>query len=219
MTPRPLLAPASRPALALRSLRRAVRLRRRLLAGGLAAGSVAIGLGVVSPPPPPTAPVVVAASDLPGGGVLDSADLVVRDFDPATVPAGAAASPQHLLGRVLTGPVRAGEPLTDVRVVGPGLLRGYGPGVVAAPVRIADADAVALLRADDRVDVLAPDPRGLLPPSTAVAGAPVVAVPRPRGELGTAASGALVVLAVPVSDAAQLARHGVLGPLMVALRR
>jgi Flp pilus assembly protein CpaB len=219
MSPRPLLPPASRPALAIRSLRRAVRLRRRLLAGGLAAGSVAIGLGVLSPPPAPTAPVVVAAADLPGGGVLAARDLTVRDFDPSTVPAGATTSPRRLLGRVLAAPVRAGEPLTDVRVVGPGLLRGRGPGVVAAPVRIADADSVGLLRVGDRVDVLAPDPRGLLPPSTAVAGAPVVALPRPDADLGTEASGALVVLAVPAPDAAQLARHGVLGPLMISVRR
>jgi pilus assembly protein CpaB len=218
MTSRPSFSPASRPAVVLRSLRRAVRLRRRLLAGGLCAASVAVALGVLSPAPPPTAPVVVAAADLAGGGVLDASDLSVRRFEPSTVPAGASASPQPLIGRVLAAPVRAGEPLTDVRVVGPGLLHGYGPGVVGAPVRIADADSVALLRVGDQVDVLAPDPRGLLPPETAVSGAPVVAVPRTEDDVGSGASGALVVLAVTAADAARLARHGVVGPLLIALR-
>jgi pilus assembly protein CpaB len=219
MTPRPVLGPRTRAAAAVRALRRAVRLHRRLLAGGVAAAAVALGLGVVSPPPPPTEPVVVAAADLVAGGVLDTSDLAVRRYEPSVVPAGAAANPLPLIGRTLTGPVRAGEPLTNVRVVGPGLLRGYGPGVVAAPVRIADADAAALLRVGDRVDVLAPDPRGLLPPSTAVTGAPVVSVPRAEGEIGATAPGALVVLAVTAADAARLARHGVLGPLVISVRR
>jgi pilus assembly protein CpaB len=208
----------SRPVLALGSLRRAVLLHRRLLAAGTAAAAVAIGLGVVAPPPPPTTPVVVAAADLPGGGVLSAGDLRVRRFSPATVPTGAAAAPERMLGRVLAAPVRAGEPLTDVRVVGPGLVGGLGPGMVAAPVRIADADSVALVRVGDRVDVLAPDPRGQLPPSIAVTDAPVVAVPRPGEEVAASASGALLVLAVSADDAQRLAQHAVVGPLVLALR-
>jgi pilus assembly protein CpaB len=218
MTSRPALGPTSRAVLALRALRRAVRLRRRLLAAGLAAATVAIGLGVLAPSPAATAPVVVAAADLPGGGVLRAADLAVRRFAPAVVPAGAARTPRRLLGRVLAAPVRAGEPVTDVRVVGPGLVRAYGPDAVAAPVRIADADSVALVRVGDRVDVLAPDPRGLQAPSTAVADAPVVAIPAAEGEVAASTAGALVVLAVTASEARGLARHGVLGPLVLALR-
>jgi Flp pilus assembly protein CpaB len=208
----------SRHAAILRSLRRAVRLRRRLLAAGLAAAAVALGLGVAAPPPPPTTPVVVAAVDLPGGGVLASADLAVRQFPPAAVPSGAATSPRRWLGRSLAAPARAGEPLTDVRVVGPALVAGYGPGTVAAPVRIADADSVGLVRVGDRVDVIAPDPRGLLPPALAVGGAPVVAVPEVDEELGSSAAGALVVLAVTPAEAQHLAAQSVLGPLVLALR-
>lgn len=208
----------SRPAAVLRALRRAVRLRRRLLAGGLAAGAVALGLGVVAPPPPPATPVVVAAADLPGGGVLVAADLAVRRFPPDAVPAGAARTTARWVGRTLAAPVRAGEPLTDVRVVGPGLVAGYGPGAVAAPVRIADADAVTLARVGDRVDVIAPDPRGQLPPTLAVAGAPVVAVPEADDELGSGSSGGLVVLAVSPAEAQLLAAQSVLGPLVLSLR-
>jgi Flp pilus assembly protein CpaB len=218
MTSRPALGATSRPVLALRSLRRAVSLHRRLLAAGLAAAAVALGLGVVAPPPAPTAPVVVAAADLPGGGVLSAEDLRVRRYSPATLPSGASATAERLLGRVLAAPVRAGEPVTDVRVVGPGLVRGYGPGRVAAPVRIADADSVALVRVGDRVDVLAPDPRGQHPPSVAVADAPVVAVPRVEEEIAAGTSGALLVVAVTSGDAQRLAQHAVLGPLVLALR-
>jgi Flp pilus assembly protein CpaB len=218
MTSRPTLGVTSRPALALRALRRAVRLRRRLLAAGLAAGAVAVGLGVVAPPPAATVPVVVAAADLAGGEVLGVDDLELRRLPPAGAPAGAAGTPRRWLGRVLAAPMRAGEPLTDVRVVGPGLVAGYGPGIVAAPVRIADADSVALVRVGDRVDVLAPDPRGLLPPSTAVGDAPVVAIPQVDDDIGASTSGALVVLAVTSQEAQRLAQHAVLGPLVLALR-
>jgi len=161
---------------------------------------------------------VVAASDLPGGGVLAAADLAVRRFPPSVVPAGATHRPARWLGRTLAAPVRAGEPLTDVRLVGPGLVAGYGPGTVAAPVRIADADAVALARVGDRVDVIAPDPRGQLPATLAVGGAPVVAVPEVDEELGSATNGALVVLAVTPTEAQRLAAQSVLGPLVLALR-
>lgn len=184
----------------------------------MAAGAVAIGLGVLAPPSPPTAPVVVAAADLPGGAVLGGDDLHVRRFSPATVPAGAAGGPRRWMGRVLAAPMRAGEPLTDARVVGPGLVHGYGPGIVAAPVRIADADAVALVRTGDRVDVLAPDPRGRVPPAVAVADAPVVAVPHADDELAAGNAGALVVLATTSGEAQRVAQLGVLGPLVLALR-
>jgi pilus assembly protein CpaB len=217
MSSRPLPHPPPRLVAAYRSLRRAVRLRRRLLAAALAAAAVAAGLDVLRPPPPPSEPVLVAAADLPGGGVLGARDLVVRRLPPQAVPAGALRSPHGVLGRVLAAPVRAGEPLTDVRVVAGGLVRAYGAGTVAAPVRIADADAVALLRPGDRVDVLAPDPRGEAPPAVAVSDAPVVAVPEEE-EPVDAADGALVVLAVAAEESAQIARFSVLGPLVVVIR-
>jgi hypothetical protein len=90
--------------------------------------------------------------------------------------------------------------------------------MVAAPVRVADAGAVALVRVGYRVDVLAPDPTGRLPPAVAVTAAQVVAVPQPDDEIGMSASGALVVLAVTPAEAQTLARHAVLGPLVLTLR-
>ncbi len=53
--------------------------------------------------------------------------------------------------------MRAGETITDVRLVGPALLAGYGDQLVAAPVRIADAGSAALLQPGDVIDVLAAD--------------------------------------------------------------
>jgi hypothetical protein len=69
--------------------------------------------------------------------------------------AGGGPGVSGVVGRVLAGAMRRGEVLTDARLVGGGLLEGYGPGVAAVPVRMADAGAVRLLKPGDRIDVLA----------------------------------------------------------------
>jgi pilus assembly protein CpaB len=138
-----------------RSLRRAVSWHRRLLAAGLAAGAVASGLHAVQPPPATTVTVLAAAQDLPGGHTLAAADVRSTLLPPDAAPPAALPGDADVTGRVLAGPVTAGEPLTDVRFVGPSLVAGYGADVVAVPVRIADATAATLVRPGDLVDVLA----------------------------------------------------------------
>lgn len=140
-----------------RDLGRALAARRRLLAAGLAAAAVAFALTAVRPAPPPTARVLAAANDLAAGVRLDRTHLTTVALPSGAVPDGALRARQDAAGRLLATPMRAGEPLTDVRLVGPALLAGYGPDTVAAPVRVADAGVVRLLRPGDRVDVLAAD--------------------------------------------------------------
>ncbi|MDW6060457.1 RcpC/CpaB family pilus assembly protein [Streptomyces sp. FXJ1.4098] len=106
------------------------------------------------------------------------------------------------------------------------------PAVVSAPVRIADAASVRLLRPGDRVDVLAaPGSDQARGPATAhvvARGARVTDVPRPgrvaaadveTGDLGPSGGGALVVLAVPRPTAAALAGAEATSRLAVALCR
>jgi Flp pilus assembly protein CpaB len=116
--------------------------------------------------------------------------------------------------------VRAGEPLTDARLVTSSLLDGY-PGLVAVPVRIGDAGAVRLLRVGDRVDVLAADTgadhggRG----TASVVGrdVPVLAIPRPGDDSPGLVTGALVVLGLPESGARTVAQASVTSFLSVVL--
>ncbi|TQK45117.1 hypothetical protein FBY35_6661 [Streptomyces sp. SLBN-118] len=78
--------------------------------------------------------------------------------------------------------------------------------MVSAPVRIADAATVRLLRPGDRVDVIAAanSPAGEAAEARVVAsGARVTGVPRATGAAGD--GGALVVLTVPRATAAALA--------------
>ena len=62
------------------------------------------------------------------------------------------------VGEVLAAPLRAGEPVTDVRLVGARADDGQ-PGLVAVPVRLPDPGMVALLDVGDRIDVVATDPQ------------------------------------------------------------
>jgi Flp pilus assembly protein CpaB len=142
--------PLPRPPL---GLLRAVVRHRLLLAAGATAGAVAASLSALAPPAPPRVAVLVAAGDLTGGQALAEDDLARSDLPPDAVPDGALRAEAQALGRVLAGPARRGEPLTDVRLVGAGLLDGWGEGLVAAPVRVTDAGALAVVRPGDLVDV------------------------------------------------------------------
>lgn len=206
-----------------RELRRAVRWHRGLVAGGLAAASVAAGLSSVAPASAETVTVVAAARDIPAGVALAADDLALLALPPASVPAGALRQVDELVGRVVPGPVRSGEPITDVRVLGPRLLAAWTgrPEVVAAPIRLADPDTAALLRVGDVVDVLAAASQpGAAPGPGAVvvaAGVPVLAVPVPADSTSTA-EGALIVLATSPATAARLAAAAVSSRLSVSLR-
>ncbi|MER5961989.1 hypothetical protein [Streptomyces sp. NPDC002057] len=90
--------------------------------------------------------------------------------------------------------------------------------LVSAPVRIADAATVRLLRPGDRVDVIAAPNSALGGEGEArvvATGARVAEVPDP-GET-RADGGALVVLSVPRSTAATLAGAGVTSQLAVTM--
>jgi Flp pilus assembly protein CpaB len=177
---------------------------------------------------PATVPVVVATADLAAGTVLRSGTVTTVDLPAELAPAGAAAGPDELTGRVLAAPVRAGEPVTDVRVVGPGLWSQVPEGQVAAPVRLADLAVATLLHAGDRVDVIAAtgavDVDGGLPPVEVVAeNALVLTAPAAGADdgstIGVPDGSGLLVLAVPPDTAQRLAAAGAGGTLTVTLGR
>lgn len=191
----------------LRSLRRRVLAHRRLLAAVCAAVAVVAGVRATTAPPPPEVPVLTAARDLPAGAVLDADDLVEVGYTPGTPPAGRPPSAAALVGEVLAAPLRAGEPVTDVRLVGAGLA-AVEPGLVAVPVRLPDAAAVALLESGDRIDLVATDPEGR-GSRVLLTDAPVLAVPPAPSSATSSQPGALVVLGVPEGLVPQVADAGV----------
>lgn len=139
------------------------------------------------------------------------------------VAAGLAVTAAAL---VAAGPQPGGAAHGDRRVRGHPVTaqatRHPAPRLVSAPVRIADAETVRLLRPGDRVDVVAAgtgaggtDARAGGATSVVARGARVAEVP------GTAAAagegGSLVVLSVPRATAARLVGAGTLARLAVIL--
>ena len=122
-------------------------------------------------------------------------------FAPGSAPEAVADDP---VGQVLAAPLRSGEPVTDVRLVGPELTAGQ-PGLVAVPVRLPDPGMVALLDVGDRIDLLATDPQegGASVVATDV---PVLAIP--AADDRTSASGLPGRLVVVGAEAAQVTRAG-----------
>ncbi|HEU5034324.1 MAG TPA: Flp pilus assembly protein CpaB [Mycobacteriales bacterium] len=196
--------------------------RRRLLAAGFAAVAVVAGLRAVTPAPAPTVAVWVAAHDLGGGAALRAADVRTVGLPPAAVPAGALRVGDRVVGRLLAAPVRRGEPLTDLRLLGPSLLAALpDPGLVAVPVRVADGSAAAaLVHAGDVIDVLAAaDPAGGGPrhPTTVASGVRVLSVPGTDHSDGS--GDGLVVVAASAEQAAALAQASTTARLSLALQR
>lgn len=208
--------------IARRELHRAVAWHRGLVAGGLAAASVAFTIAALSPAPPRTEQVWTAAHDLAAGAALTAVDLRSLAVPPSAVPAGALRPGAALEGRLLAGPVRRGEPLTDVRLVGPSLLSALGTGGsprVAVPVRIADAGSVSLVRPGDVIDVLAAaGARGSggvtsspgVSASVVARDVPVLTVAGGNAEAGhdAGSDGALIVVATTPEVATRLAGAG-----------
>jgi Flp pilus assembly protein CpaB len=185
----------------LRPVRRAVLRRRRLIAALLTGIAVASGVHAAAGPAPATVPVLVAARDLPAGARIGAADLETVRFAPGSAPEAVADDP---VGEVLAAPLRSGEPVTDVRLVGPELTAGR-PDLVAVPVRLPDPGMVALLDVGDRIDLLATDPQA--GGATAVAtDVPVLAIPGADDQ--TSASGLpgrLVVVGAEATEVNALA--------------
>lgn len=192
---------------------RRVALARRFGAGLLAA--LALALALV--PRAPGVRVVVAAHDLAPGVRLAGADLVIREWPAEQVPAGAVHEPAAAEGRVLAGAARAGEALTDVRLVGAELAARLGgsPHAAAVPVRLADGEVAGLLVPGSRVDVVTAGVSAGEPVVLAE-GAAVLAVLPPSD--GPGARGRLVLVAMPQTLAKRVAAATLSDQVAITLR-
>ncbi|MFW5416221.1 Flp pilus assembly protein CpaB [Nocardiopsis sp. CNT-189] len=201
----------------------AVARHRGALGCACAALALAGALLVLRPAPEPVEPVLVAARDLSPRAPVGAADTAVRELPRGAVPDGALPAESDPAGRSLTGPVRRGEVLTTARFADPPAA-DYGAGLVAVPVRIADAGAAALVEPGSRVDLLAAVPvldggPGGPPPARVVAeDRPVIAVPEPPGGAVGGSPGALVVVAATAAEARRLAGYSQAGAVVLTIR-
>lgn len=151
-----------------------------------------------------------------GGGRYRLGRLLRHRGRPLAVGLAVTAAALVAAGpRAATDPQRAERPRKH-QVTQP--VRRHAPPVdmVTAPVRIADAATVRLLRSGDRVDVIAAgDPATGGDARVIARGVRVTELPEPID--GTSESGALVVLSVPRAAAARLVGASATARLAVTL--
>ncbi|GAB2568000.1 RcpC/CpaB family pilus assembly protein [Microlunatus antarcticus] len=212
MRARPAPRPSPHRRSPLRQLRRAASWHRRKLAVLAAVATVLTGLASVAPPAPPTTPVVRTTQALAGGVLLSADDLEVVDLPRDAVPDRTMSDPAELVGRRLAAPVPRRQVLTVTALAS--VDSSVGVGHVLAPVRLADADVVALLEPGDLVDVIASAADGGAT-TTVARSVRVVTVPAADPDDQGTATGALVVLDLAEDDAEPLARAAATGNLTV----
>ncbi|NEW41388.1 flagellar biosynthesis protein FlgA [Nocardia cyriacigeorgica] len=196
-------------------------LARRLLAGALTAAAIILFLR--GDPDADHMSVVVTAHDLPPGHLLESSDLRVVDRESGALPAGAIRDPAPLIGATLTGAMRGGEILTDLRVIGPRLaaVAGGAPDARIVPIRLADTAVADILRAGDRVDVIAAeesDRATSRPARTLATDAAVILISGTPGATPTRSADRVVLVAMAADHAATVAAASLSTALTVVFR-
>jgi pilus assembly protein CpaB len=106
-----------------------------------------------------TQPVVVALVDVSEGRSIEPTTVTVAQWPAGTVPAGAFASTDSVIGRVTRIDVFKGEVIVPGRLApngtGPGLQVKINPGKRAIAVRIDDVAGISgMIQPNSRVDVL-----------------------------------------------------------------
>lgn len=147
-------------------------------------------------------PATVAAHDLSPGQPLTPDDIRIENRLAATLPDGAQSDTDAVSGATVAGPVRRGEVITDVRLLGARLAQSAaGPDARVVPLHLADNAVLDLVRTGDVVDVLAaPHADADASPRVIAANAIVVSVSaRPKSP--TAAVDRVVLVALPVTAA------------------
>jgi pilus assembly protein CpaB len=186
---------------------------RRLTAVALVLLAAALALRPPTHDATETVPILVAARDLPPGVTLRGSDVEVSRLAPSLRPAAALTSPGQATGRVLASATTAGEPLTDVRLVGPenSRLATGDPSAAAVPFRLADPAVAGMLTPGARVDVVTVAPSSADPVLLAT-NATVLTIRRADAE------SSLVVIALPQEEATRVAAAALDQPVAVTLR-
>jgi len=161
------------------TLHRLVFEHRRLLAAISVGLAVLAALSALRESPAGTR-IVVTSRDLTSGHVIRASDLATRLLPAGSVP-DHRLSRSDAVGRRVAGPMRQGEPLTDYRVLRPDALEAYGPDVVLATVRVAEADGLTGVQVGDRIDVIAVDPNGESKATVVARKVEVVTIPAAAG--------------------------------------
>ena len=128
---------------------------RVAIAAGCLAAAAALAPGALRPPTPPTVAVAVAARELSPGTTLTAADVRIVRIGASLAPNGAPSAEDAVVGRRTAVAVPAGTPLVTGVVRSSTGRPSVPPGLVLAPVHLADPDFARVLAPGDRVGILA----------------------------------------------------------------
>jgi pilus assembly protein CpaB len=164
----------------------------------------------------PYRPVVAAATDLDRGTVLDEGMLKLVEMPVRYLPPGSIKDPGAAAGRVLAGPVAAGEPLTEARLAPSGgpVAALVPPGLRAVPVPSALPSSAVV--PGDLVEVHATYAAGQPYTETVVTGAEVLSV-LASSSFGEGAAPATLLILVGPEAAERLAHARAFADLSVAV--
>lgn len=165
--------------------------RRRLLAALCLCAAAALSVQQLTPEPLRVVDILTATRDLPAGTTLGATDVAVVKVPQAAVAPGTLTSRDQASAARLATPLRQGQAVSTVSLIGPGLLVGTEPGTRAVPVRLSDPAAAELVSPGQLVTlVLSPSATGDGTPAAGKVLAQHVAVLW-KGSSATSATGLL----------------------------
>ena len=197
---------------------------RRLAVALLLCAAASMTVHQLTPAPADTATALSAARDLPAGTAVTASDLVQVRVPPGLLSEGVLSEQAEAAGKQLATPLRKGQLVTDVQLLGPGLLTGTPPGSAAVPLRMADASSIQLVSPGQLVNVVLTSGNGFDqqgPSEVLAAGVPVLWTAAKGGQggqwLGTAETDGLIVVAATAEQSARLAGASTQGKLFFVL--
>ncbi|MBT1193652.1 SAF domain-containing protein [Rhodococcoides kroppenstedtii] len=221
MTPRSPLSPRLLDRLPALSPRLTSPTSRRVIASLLVV--LALVAAVRPDPDRRTVTVVTATVDLTPGVVVTADQVQMTAVEDDGAPTAPLTDLADAVDRTVAGPVRAGEILTDVRLLGPELAAAGTTDDDAriVPVRLADPSVADVLRIGDVVDVVrgAGDVSGGDLPSTpdVLADNALVVLASEAGT-GTSRRDRVVLVALPAAAATRVAAASLTDALTVVVR-
>ncbi|CAN5453075.1 SAF domain-containing protein [soil metagenome] len=173
---------------------------RRIAAAALV---ILAGAAALRPDPADTlGAAVVATRDLTPGVAVTPGDVRLENRSTATLPDGTHADVDAVVGAVPAGPVRRGEIVTDVRLLGTRLTESAaGPDARVVPLQLAQSAVLDVVQEGDVVDIVAaPESDPDAAPRVIATDAVVVLVSaEPAGFVG--AGDRVVLVALPAAAA------------------
>ena len=190
---------------------------RRPIAAGCAALAVVLLASTCRAQSPDLVDVIAAATDLPAGATLAATDVELRAFPREALPPVTHSESAEVIGRVIAGPIAAGELITGTRLVDTG---PRADGLRLVPVRLSDPGVADLLAPGTLVDLVGVS--GGTQGQVLAEGVQVVTVPRQGRDAGiggtTRTAGSLIVVAAEPQTAVALASTATQPGLGIVMR-